>query len=224
MQRPNAVSYTGPHEDCGGASLEPRRIQEVLSAIVAANEQWLTVLRYRAFLEPSTFPLSTGARRALIEMTQAQLRETARCGILLADAGFSDLERWRSIAHVDPQKLDHDRGESSVGKHSVVLAYSLFAVAWYVLHTAPAAAGVLLGMSVGVAEEFRALRIGQLAWVARRYSNWVQPRWCDRPDVWTDVLKTDRTAEWAASSVILRCLKVTAGQSPGLRPFIDAHP
>jgi len=224
MHRKQAFLPTEPHKErCAGSS-EPQRIQEVLFAIAGANEQWLPVLRQRAFREDSTFPLPSVVRRRLIEMTDGQLREVAQCGILLAEARFLDVEHWRSIAHRGPvQPNSHDE-DKVAGKHAVSVAYSLFAVVWYVVQTAPSAAGVLMGMSADVVEEFKSLRVGQLARVARCYASCIQPRWRDRADVWMGVLQPQGPEEGRRRSVILQCLKAASERSPGLLPFIAVRP
>ena len=216
MQPIDALSHSWLSEGSVGRSFEPSRIQEVLSAVSAANEQILVALRESAFRNEPTFPLPALVRRRFIEISRAQLREVATCGALLVDVRFADTGSWRSIAHASEEPADDRRGRVA-SDQCVALAYGVLAVVWYVVQATPVAAGLLLGMSTAVVKEFERLGVGKLGFVARSHPNWVQPRWSDRADVWMDILQTDGRLPPA----LRRCLRAAAARSPGLLSIIE---
>ncbi len=221
MPRKRALAYSSPYEGHSGGALGLAHVNAVLSAVSAANEQLLVTLRESAFRNDPTFPLPSVVRRTFIEVSRAKLRDAARCGILLVDARCAQAAYGRSIALESPEPARYsDAGGGA--QHSVALAYSQLAVVWYVVHMAPTAAGLLLGMSASIVEGFRDLSVGKLAFVARREPGWVQPRWRDRPDVWMGLLQMGGTGECPPPSIVLRCLKASAAHSEGLRNWIDA--
>lgn len=211
----------GSPEGRSGRAIEPKHISEVLSAVSAANEHLLVSLRESAFRNELSFPLPAIVRRRFIEIPRAQLREAAQCGVLLVDARCAQVTCECSIAQGSPEPPSYWDKESGT-QRAVALAYSLLTAVWYVVHTTPAAASLLLGVSASVVEAFRDLGVGKLALVARREPGWVQPRWRDRPDVWMGLLETRDAGDSPPPSIILRCLKASAASSPGLLRLIEA--
>lgn len=202
---------------------EPRVLSEVLAAVAELNEQVLDALAESARRTNADFPLSPALRSAMTSLTPTQRRQAARCGVLLANAGFSDLSRWRHVAMPSEFVLlpDDERCWLSSGQ-SVVLAYAVLMVAWHVVRISPAAAGVLLGMTEPVVAVYHQLGVGDLAHVARRHPGWVQPRWRDRPDVWVSMVEVATQApRLEPSSMILRCLKVSASHSTRLIAAVE---
>jgi hypothetical protein len=223
MQRIGAVSDTWPPEETRGRTFEPKAMCEVLDAIVALNEQLLDALGRSARASDSEFPLPKIVRSRIAELSEGQRRQAARCGVLLADGGFSNFARWRQISRLsDHQLLSDECPDWLPSEDSIVLAHAMLTVVWYVVHTAPAAARVLLGMTDEVLTEFRTLGVGNLASTARRSTHWVQPRWRDRVDIWFGIAAHESEAAHTESlSVTLRCLKVTAGRSARLQAFVE---
>jgi hypothetical protein len=224
MQRKQPLPHTWPHEESRGCKFEPKVMGEVLDAVVALNDQLLEALASSARTISDTFPLPDSLRTSFAAISDGQRRLAARCGVLLADAGFSDDALWRRIAlpseHNDARSNDTRAWLSS--EESVVLCYSALMVAWYIVHTTPGASGVLLGMSDAVLEEFRSLGVGDLALIARRRPNWIRPRWIDRPDVWLDLIDDQGQDDIRATSVPLRCLTVSAAYAPNLLASMEA--
>src|SRR6266704_1072438 len=136
--------------------------------------------------------------------------------MLLSDAGFADVDRWCRADH----ERDLAEGITRIwlpSDDSVVLAYSALMIGWYIVHHAPALTGVLLGMADPIVAEFRKVGIGDLAGIARDRAHWIQPRWKDRIDVWSQIRESDpETIESDRNCTILRCLKASAGVSPRL--------
>jgi hypothetical protein len=202
---------------------EPRVLSEVLAAVAELNEQVLDALAESARRTNADFPLAPTLRSAITTLTSAQRRQAARCGVLLGDAGFSDLARWRHVAVPSEYALlpDDERCWLSSG-HSAVLAYAVLMVAWHVVHISPAAASVLLGMTEPVMVVYHKLGVGDLAHIARCHPGWVQPRWRDRPDVWVSMVEVAAQApRLEPASMILRCLKVSANHSTRLIAAVE---
>ncbi len=224
MQRKQPLPLTWPHEESRGCKFEPKVMGEVLEAVVALNEQLLDALANSARATSAKFPLPDSVRLSFAAMSDGKRRLAARCGVLLLDAGFSDETGWRDLALLGAREAYSNQICAWLSpEESVVLSYSALMVAWYIVHTTPGAAGVLLGMSDPVLEEFRFLGVGNLAAIARRHPHWIQPRWLDRPDVWFDLIDDPARADAShLTTVPLRCLTVSAAYAPNLLASMEA--
>jgi hypothetical protein len=221
MRRKRALAQGSMHERYSGTIGTLPHANRVLSAVSAANEQLLVTLRASAFRNQRSFPLPAAVRQRFIEVPRAKLRDAASCGVLLVDARCAQIAYERSITPEGREPARYSDTDGGV-RHSVALAYSLLAVVWYVVHTTPAAAGLLLGMSASIVERLRDLSVGKLGFVARREPGWVQPRWRERPDVWMGLLETRDAGESPPPSIVLRCLKASSADSDRLRTWIEA--
>jgi hypothetical protein len=221
MMRRGTANERDPAEKTpGGLRVETRGLTDALAAIGGVNKQLLEALRLSAGRVDQTFPLAQNLRAQFAALTADQIRGAPFCGVLLADAGFSEAERWRRVS--EPSELEPS-GENApewlAREHAIVLAYAILMVAWHVVHTVPAAAGVLLGMSGPVRTLYRTLDTADLARIARNHSGWIRPRWVDRPDLWRSVLETDTDTDSGALgslSVVLSCLLGGPTGSPPL--------
>src|SRR3979411_1554364 len=95
MQRKQPLPHTWPHEESQGYKFKPKVIGEVLNAGVALNDQLLEALANSARTTSVTFPLPDSVRSSFAAISDGQRHLAARCGVLLADAGFSDEALWR---------------------------------------------------------------------------------------------------------------------------------
>jgi hypothetical protein len=188
------------------ARYEPVVLNDALAAVTELNLQLLDALARNAQAQ-GPFPLGELLRAPIACLSSSQRRQAAQCGVLLADVGFADLDRWRQIALQSECNLLTEPSDWLSSEESVVLAYAVFMVAWHVVHVSPSAAGFLLGMTEPVVAVYRKLGVADLAHVARSRPQWVRPRWYDRPDVWTSVVEgAMNPASHDPASIVLRCL------------------
>lgn len=229
-------------------SLEPRLLTEALEAVAELNGEWLEALKERASQDNPEFPLPATLRSLFASLTRAQCRERGQCGVLLVDGGFTNVARWQVIAdsgEVIPIStiMEDDAGPPRwlPYKHAIVLAHSTLLVTWQIVHSCPAAAGVLLGMSEPVVQPYGRLSLSDLSRLARSHPGWFRPRWSDRPDIWAGILQSNPLStsqsdpqshskshsksnyNTAPASAVLHCLKLSAtgsarvlSSSPGM--------
>lgn len=197
------------------AMLDPKVLTRSLEAIADLNAEFLEALVETANYRPDLFPLPPALRSDFSQILVPQCRERGRCGILLADARFSDTARWISVVsgdHPDTILNEHPAHWLSVGQ-GVVVAHSVLMVAWHIVQAVPSLVSVLLGMSDEVAREFAKLSISDLTHVARDQASWVRPRWADREDVWASIIARRHSGADPEPPAVLRCLKATASES-----------
>jgi hypothetical protein len=216
----------GTHEDSVGAQRDSGPVDAICHAITASNQQLLDALAMSARMQSGAFPLADTLRFHLGGLTKEDRNRAARCGVLLADAGFSDVDRWRAIARQsEGDRLSSDTREWLSSGDSVVLAHAVLMVAWYIVNTTPELAGVVLGMTDPVIAEYRSLGVGQLALVATRRPHWIRPRWAGRSDVWLDLLERCTLSDASAASYLtLRCLSANAAASVHLLASMEVRP
>jgi hypothetical protein len=224
MRRGTANERDASEETPGGLRVETRGLADALAAIGGVNKQLLEALRLSARRVDRAFPLAPSLRTPFATLTAEQLREAPSCGVLLADAGFSEVERWRRVSGESDLEPSVDNAPDWLTReHAIVLAYAILMVAWHVVHTAPAAAGVLLGMSEPVLKWYRKLDTADLARIARHHSGWIRPRWVDRPDLWRSVVETDtEIGPLGPLSMILSCLLASPTGSPPLTAVLES--
>jgi hypothetical protein len=183
---------------------------DALTAVSELNGQVMDALTLSA-QSARAFPLDSKLRRRFAALSASHRQGAARCGVLLADAGFADPKRWRSL--VVRGEFDDSTGETEwlPADEAVVLASAVLLVAWHIVHVRPSIAGFLLGMPDATMSSFRNLGIAELTRVARRHPQWVQPRWPDRPDLWQNILAAHAgSPAHDPAELVLRCLKASA--------------
>jgi hypothetical protein len=204
---------------------EPAALTEALGTVSAVNEQLLEALVESARSDSAEFPLSGSLRPRVAGLSFEECRWAARCGVLLADANLADSRGWRDVQ-------GHDKGNiPAVSRRpwlpmeqSISLAHSTLLVSWYLIHSTPAVARVLLGLSAAGVAACRELGVGDLAKLARRHPECVRPRWPDRLDVWTHLLEGAICPGIQESrSMTLHCLQVSARDS-GWRSTCSGSP
>jgi hypothetical protein len=195
---------------------DPKVLTRSLQAIADLNAEFLEALVETAKYRPDLFPLPRALRSDFSQILVTQRRERGRCGILLADARFSDSARWAGVVSGnDPDVILEEQEQEhwlSVGQ-GVVVAHSVLMVAWHVVHAVPSLVSVLLGMSDGVAREFGKLSISDLTHIARHRASWVRPRWAGREDLWASIITRGHSSLDQEPPVVLRCLQATASES-----------
>jgi hypothetical protein len=194
-----------------------------LDAVQGVNAHLLDLLCDRASLGGSAYPFADPLRSRLSRLTAAQRQQVAQCGILLADPGFSYPQRWRSA----PLGSDSDPFTTVPNAWlpldaAISLAHSTLLVAWYVLHSSRAVAGVLLGMPKESVEAFVKLDVKELAYIAQRHPDWIRPRSESEPKFWANLIAAGETPSRSGFTT-LRCLQLSGGQSKWLDPYISAR-
>jgi hypothetical protein len=225
MARRSGESGQAPTQD-GHARFERKTLSDALDAVGQLNEQLLAVLVRTAGSDSSqTFPMADSLRSRFARLTAEQCKAISRCGVLLADAQFTRVERWLNVGSIVGTDAVYDAGCHWLGQdEAIALCFAVLMVAWHVVHTAPTIAGVLLGMSESVLTRYRDLGVNELVAIAQSLPCWIRPRWADSPEVWTGIidLATDPLNS-EPSKLALHCLKLSAGSSARLIAPDSSH-
>jgi hypothetical protein len=200
------------------------QLSGILDAVRDLNVQVLEALASSA-QSRATFPLSGDLRAPLASLSSSQRKRGVRCGVLLADAGFSDLPRWQRFV------IDGDYEPSSLTENpwlpmeeALALSSAVLHLAWHVVRVLPSLAGVLLGMPAPVLALYRRLGVSDLVQIARRRAEWIRPRWVDRRDVWAQIIdEAGSPSSPDSAAVVLRCLKVSAITSTRVQASVDTY-
>jgi hypothetical protein len=221
--RRRADGLGGPEAGPSAIRLSPcsNQLSGVLVAVNETNGQLLDALAHSA-QSKLRFPLNESLRAPFAALSSSHRRRGGQCGVVLADAGFSDPERWQRLVTRGEHELGRADGDWLPTEDAIALASTLLMVAWHTVRVRPSLAGILLGMSESVVEVYRKLGVAELAQIARRRPQWVRPRWSDRPDVWRSVLETaEQPAADDSASIVLRCLKASAMGSSRLLSSLE---
>jgi len=217
-QRPGVSGEEGSKQLPRGviSGLCSHLLTDALVAVSELNGQVLDALSSSA-QTPRAFPLGPKLQARCAALSDLQRHRASRCGVLLADVGFADSERWRSLAlrgECEDQILQNDW---LAVDEAVALASTVLLVAWHVLRVRPSIAGFLLGMPVTTVSAFRQLGVAELTRVARQHPQWVRPRWSNRLDLWNCILAVEGDApSQDETSLVLRCLTASAAMSSRL--------
>jgi hypothetical protein len=197
-------------------------LTDALVAVSELNGQVLDALALSA-QSTYTFPLGPKLRARFAVMSAAQRQRARHCGVLLADAGFANVDRWRSLAMRGEFEGHPAEREWLPPDDAVVFASTVLLVAWHIVHVRPTVAGFLLGMPESTVNAYRQLGVAELTRIAKRHPQWVRPRWPDRPDLWHSIIEfeADSPAHDAAT-IVLQCLKANAAVSSRLLASVDS--
>lgn len=204
-----------PSENSTWRRFEPAALTKVLETVTEVNEQLLEALVDSARSDSAEFPLSGSLRPGVARLSFEECRWAARCGVLLADTKLADSRGWRDVQAYNKADVPAaSRRPWLPMDQSMSLAHSIFLVSWHLIHSTPAVARVLLGLSAADVAAYRGLGVGDLAKIARRHPECVRPRWSDRLDVWNHLLEGATCPGIQESrSMTLHCLQVSAGES-----------
>jgi hypothetical protein len=188
---------------------------ETLAALATVNEQCLALMcEQAAALAPGEGQRLWAELRSLwCELDAAARRRAAECPCLLIDCGFLDAVRWSS-AHV---REVHDQERTVAAyftvAHTSEVARVVLAYAWHLVRSQPAAARLLIGVSVHCAQRIAACPLPRMMELAQIRPHWLQPRWADRPQVWRRLLQAAGSSDPAALEEIrLRALPLLAAE------------
>ena len=200
-----------------------------LEALAGINEQALALLCEEAarsavgagsthagcgLADPGTArSLLTQLRPLWSALDGAARRRVAECPCLIVDAGFSDPLRWRDDGGWHVQDREGRAAAFFSVPGTVGVLRQVLAFAWHLMHSQPAAARLLLGVTPRCGGLIAALPLWRVLQLADTRPEWLWPRWCDRPQVW-------RQLQWTAARRIRRASSkrpyARAMQTPGL--------
>lgn len=164
-------------------------VRLVVDSVASFNVLLLDALSGTARERPLAFPLDATLREHFCRLDTADGPGPFAFGICLADAHFSDDTLWT--------RTGADLPEDCFGRNArmwisdvdrVVLAQSLFLIAWQSVRSLPSLSSVLFGMTPQVHDQFRTRTLADVMGFARSRSQWLYPRWHNRPEVWTHLL------------------------------------
>ena len=204
------------------AGLCSHLLSDALVAVRELNGQVLDALTSSA-QTTRAFPLGPKLRARFAALSTHQRQRASQCGVLLADAGFANSERWRSLALPGEHEDRTVQTDWLPVDDAVVLASTVLLVAWHIIRVRPSIAGFLLGMPESTVNAYRQLGVSELTRVARRHPQWVRPRWPDRLDLWHSILEVDGDSpSHDTTSLVLRCLTASAGMSSRLLLSVES--
>lgn len=167
-----------------------------LESVLEVNEQVLVLLRAQCVTGVRQPGLLREVGALLLDLDSRSLRRAAASTVLLVDAGLADARLW-SEAIVGAV---NDRQPPTVvpfftGEGAVALMRLVMTQAWHLARSEPAAARLLLGMSAANLGVVGGCTLSRLMRLAETRSEWLRPRWENRPKVWFDLLRTASQGE-----------------------------
>jgi hypothetical protein len=201
-----------PHHWLAGGWLD----DDVLRPLGEINARCIRLLRAQAESLSShrgTGLLAPELRPLWASLDDESCLRLASCPYALVDVGFGDVERWRGVQ----QGAVHDlaRVANSACFDVVVTQALLRQVLMYGWHLARAhrqLARIVFGMTPGVAHSVGTLSLQELERIAERYSHWLRPRWENRTQVWSQLLRgASGSGRAALQQATLHGLQLMAG-------------
>ena len=169
-----------------------------LESVLEVNEQVLALLRAQctAGVAPPLLLREVGA--LLLTLDGKSLRRAAST-VLLVDAGLADDRLWSDAiggAVNDRQPLISMPFFTVDG--AVAIMRLVMTQAWHLARSEPAAARLLLGVSVPNLAVIGGCTLSRLIRLAETRSQWLRPRWETRPKIWCDLLRAAGEGERGA--------------------------
>lgn len=111
----------------------------------------------------------------------------AGCPYLLADLGFTEVQRWSGYdAFVNAEQMSDVPFFTVPGVAPV--ARQVFAYAWDLARTEEGGARIVLGMPAHCTAQIKMLTVRQIMELAETHRDWLWPRWPRGSKVWRDLL------------------------------------
>ena len=190
----NSAAATGalwePKSWLGAATLE---------SVAEVNEQVLVLLRAQCLVGAAQPPLLRDVSGLLLSLDAHALRRAAASAVVLVDAGLGDDGLWSDaiIGAVNdrppPAKAAFFTVEGAVAVMRLVMTH-----AGHLSRSEPAAAQLLLGLSAANLAVIGGCTLSRLTRLAESHSQWLRPRWENRPGIWGDLLRTAGEGETGA--------------------------
>lgn len=162
-----------------------------LESLEEVNAQVLLLLRAQCLAEVQQRSLLREVRGPLLELDAAALRRAAGSAVLLVDAALASGSQWSDAiggAVQEPPPTGTDAFFTVDG--AVTVMRLVMTHAWHLARSEPAAARLLLGLSLRNVTVIGGCTLGRLLQVAEERAQWLRPRWENRPTIWRDLLRT----------------------------------
>jgi hypothetical protein len=199
--------------------------QLVLESIASFNSIFLAALSDTARLHPDRFPLPRVLVPHFAHLSPSDCIERGALSVCLAEARFADAESWRPMDAIARESREENLDDFWVAAGDrVVLAHSLFLVAWHGAHSLPLLTQTLFGMTHNTNLLFQSTAFAGLLPLARKRATWVYPRWRERVDVWKFLIEPQREVKARSLSPTLRVLQTCATEaiSIAVTDFLEA--
>jgi len=149
----------------------------------------------------------------LLTLDASSTRRAAACGVLLADVGFGDVAMWTDAlvgaVNDHPPRAPFFTVDGTVGAMRHVVTH-----AWHLARSEPTAARLLLGVSAPNLAVLGGCTLNRLTRLAESRTEWLRPRWENRPRVWCDLLRTAGDGDSGAlERMRVRCLQLLAADA-----------
>jgi hypothetical protein len=170
-----------------------------LESVLEVNEQVLALLRAQCLAGLTQPFLLRDVGALLLDLDAKSLRRAAASAVLLVDAGLADARLWSDAivgAVNDRQPLLSMPFFTVDG--AVAVMRLVMTQAWHLARSEPAAARLLLGVSVANLAVIGGCTLNRLIRLAETRSEWLRPRWENRPKVWCDLLRVAGAGESGA--------------------------
>ncbi|HEY1898489.1 MAG TPA: hypothetical protein VGG49_01710 [Steroidobacteraceae bacterium] len=186
-----------------------------LASLEEVNEQVLALLRAQCMAEVPQAALTRDVSSLLLNLDAASMRRAAASAVLLVDAGFADGQRWSDAivgAVNDGQPIGPAPFFTVDG--AVAVMRLVMSHAWHLARSEPAAARLLLGMSVTNGALIGGCTLTRLLRLAEARTQWLRPRWENRTRIWCDLLRAAAAADsGAAERMRVRALQLLAADA-----------
>jgi hypothetical protein len=195
-----------------------------LKGIRGINSLLLELLCTQAAASTASFPLPPEVRRRFASAPADVRGQVAACGLLLADMGFEDGNRWReALRATDAQSQGTPEGWAPKDE-SIALMQATLIVCWQVVNLSQTLAVILLGMAPETVAVFTEMGLEELAHIARHHFDWIKPRWQQNPEAWSTLLEQSASGSDTTRRATLRWLQLSGGHSPWLSSWVDLQP
>jgi len=192
---------------------------ETLAALAELNETCLDMLaRQHHASATNAAPLLREAGPLLRVMDMDARHRAAACPYLLFDAGFADQQRWSWVTGNCVRDIERSDGPPFFTlQQTRSMARLVFTYAWHLARSQNAAARLLLGMTAHCGRLIAVCTLRQIHDLAEMHPEWLQPRWCSRPQFWRELLVSATTGDAAAmEKARLRGLQIMAAETRAL--------
>ena len=164
-----------------------------------------SVWERQSWLGPATLESLEGVNEQVLALLRVQCRvavDPASCAVLLVDAGLADSFQWSdAIRGAVRDRADREPAAFFTTEGAMSLMRLVMTHAWHLARSEPAAARLLLGISGANVTVIGACTLGRLIQLAESRTEWLRPRWENRPRIWLDLL---RTAQHGGSGAVER--------------------
>ncbi|HEV2700788.1 MAG TPA: hypothetical protein VGV09_04100 [Steroidobacteraceae bacterium] len=163
---------------------------ETLESVLEVNEQVLALLRAQCRAADNRSPLTREVNDLLLNLDHRSLQRAATTAVLLVDVGFADPGPWSAaVVGAVHDRVQLERPPFFTVDGSVALMRLVMTHTWHLARSQPAAARLLLGLSVANLAVIGGCTLSRLILLAESRIHWLRPRWENRPGVWCDLLQ-----------------------------------